>query len=70
MKTEKMRVIEGPLDAGNVFGYLRPGLIPVGRWAVVVDAAYVNGGRGPCVVIDASFPTREAAEAELARLTA
>ena len=42
-----MYVLEGPADCGNIFGYWRHGLIPAGRYAVVVDGDLANGGAVP-----------------------
>jgi hypothetical protein len=43
-------VIAGPADAGNTLGIFRRGLIPAGRFAVVRDGEYANGGHGPIAV--------------------
>lgn len=61
-------VIEGPADMGNWGGYWKPGLLPEGRFAVVHDGEYTNGGHGPISVGGKMFRTREAAEKELRRL--
>lgn len=63
-----LRVLAGPADCGNVFGFYKPGLIPAGKFAVVSDGEYSNGGRGPSVEVATLFATIEAAEAEMRRL--
>jgi hypothetical protein len=55
-------VLEGPADAGNVFGYWKPGLIPAGKFAVVENGELANGGHGPCTVDGKLYGSREAAE--------
>ncbi len=62
------RVIEGPCGLGNSFGYYHDGLLPAGRFAVVSDGEYANGGSGPSTVDGKSYRTREGAERALARL--
>jgi hypothetical protein len=57
-----MYVLEGPADAGNVFGYWKPGLIPAGKFAVVENGELANGGHGPCTVDGKIYGSREAAE--------
>lgn len=57
-------------DMGNTFGVFRRGLLAPGRFAVVADGEYANGGRGPSTVDGVAYRTRERAEAALAKLLA
>ncbi len=61
----RMRILAGPADCGNVFGFHKPGLIPPDHFAVVADGEYANGGRGPSVVTSRLFLSREAAIAAM-----
>jgi hypothetical protein len=56
-----MRAMKGPATVGNVFGYYGVAL-PPGRWALVEDCKYCNGGSGPALWADLTFPTRDEAE--------
>jgi len=57
------RVLEGPADCGNQFGFLKAGLVPAGKFAVVENDEYANGGHGPCSVDGRLYATRAEAEA-------
>lgn len=58
----KAYVLAGPADGGNRHRYLTRGLVPAGKFAVVQDAEYLNGGQGPCNVAGNLFGSREHAE--------
>ena len=58
----KRYILEGPANCGNIFGYCKRGLVPAGRWAVVKDGEYANGGHGPSTVDGRLYDSREAAE--------
>ncbi len=58
-------IIEGPAGAGNVFGFFHAGLVPAGRFAIVRDGEYANGGHGPSTVDGHAWKTREGAERAL-----
>lgn len=53
------RVIAGPAKIGNIFGFYGR-MVPAGRYAVVTDGEYSDGGWGPI----ATLPTLYASEAE------
>jgi hypothetical protein len=61
-----MYVLEGPADCGNVFGLWKPSLVPAGRWTVVEDGEYANGGYGPSTVDGRLYLSRAAADNALA----
>jgi hypothetical protein len=63
----KTYILEGPADAGNLFGFWKPGLIPAGKFAVVEDGEISNGGYGPSIVTQQVFNSREEAEIEIRR---
>jgi hypothetical protein len=63
----KRYILAGPADAGNLFGFWRPGLVPAGRWAIVERGELANGGHGPCTVDGTMYASEEAAEAALAQ---
>jgi len=65
----KPYIIEGPAEVGNTFGYSGYE-IPAGKFAVVTNGEYANGGRGPSVVDGIYYATRAAAEAALAKYEA
>lgn len=44
---DSLYILAGPADCGNVFGYFKAGGIPAGKFAVVYDDEYTNGGCGP-----------------------
>lgn len=60
-----MYVLEGPADCGNVFGFWKPRLVPDGRWTIVEDGEFANGGRGPSTVDGRLYTSRAAAELAL-----
>ena len=64
----KRYILEGPANAGNVFGVWKRGLVPAGRWAVVENDEYANGGRGPCTVDGKLYSSRSEARAALAAI--
>ena len=41
------RIIAGPATIGNLFGFYGHA-VPTGRYAIVDDCEYANGGYGPC----------------------
>ncbi len=45
----KAYVIAGPAQIGNCFGYFGKE-VPTGKFAVVANSEYANGGHGPCQV--------------------
>ena len=58
-------VIAGPAGMGNQFGHFRENLLPEGRFAVVEDGEFANGGFGPSTVDGVAYCSRERAEAAL-----
>jgi len=58
----RLYVLEGPKTIGNVFGYYGT-FLPEGRFAVVYDDQYTNGGCGPTAWDGKAYASREAAEA-------
>lgn len=54
-------VVEGPVRIGNVFGFYGDD-VPPGRYAVVTDGEYANGGHGPSTALSRLFHSLEAAE--------
>ena len=63
-----MYIIEGPTEGGigNAFGFWHIDTnVPEGRFAVVEDGEYANGGRGPSI-LGGLHKTRLAAEKRLA----
>ena len=66
----RAHVIAGPCEIGNIFGYFGHTL-PEGKFAVVIDGAYTNGGYGPSLAYKpGGFGSREAAEKDLAAAVA
>lgn len=63
----KLYVLEGPAGCGNSFGFFHAGLVPAGKFAVVTDGEYANGGHGPSTADGKLYRTREAAEEGLRR---
>lgn len=61
-KEETMYIVEGPCTIGNSFGYVGTD-VPEGRFAVVEDGEFTNGGYGPSSVDGKLYRTRDAAEA-------
>ena len=51
------RVIEGPVTVGNTFGFYGVE-IPKGKFAVVEDGEYANGGYGPSLATKTVFSQR------------
>ncbi len=58
-------IIEGPAGVGNVLGFYHDNLVPAGRFAVVRDGEYANGGAGPCLCTSRTFASRTDAESAL-----
>lgn len=58
-------IIEGPAGVGNRFGYHKPELVPAGKFVVVEDDEYINGGYGPCMMNNELYDSREQAESAL-----
>ena len=58
-------IIAGPCQIGTVFGYSGQDL-PAGKFAVVTDGEYTDGGTGPSSVCGHIHRTREGAERCLA----
>ena len=58
----KAKVLAGPADAGNQFGFWKPGLVPAGKFAVVEHGELSNGGNGPSTVDGKLYSSREEAE--------
>lgn len=56
-----MRVIEGPMMIGNVFGFWGV-MVPAGKFAVVEDGELSNGGHGPRTVDGKVYRYRSKAE--------
>jgi hypothetical protein len=54
-----MYVLKGPSDCGNVFCFQKQNLIPEGKFAVVEDGEYANGGWGPSTVDGILYSTAE-----------
>ena len=67
-EVQELRVLEGPADCGNLFGYWKIGLVQAGQFAVVADGELTNGGFGPSIVCQTAFASREAAEGEMRSL--
>jgi hypothetical protein len=67
--TMKPYILAGPAEVGNAFGYWGYE-VPEGKFAVVTDGEYANGGRGPSVVGNIYYSSRAAAEAALAKYEA
>ncbi len=62
MSSRRFVVIAGPETIGNIFG--RYGLaVPEGKFVVAESDEYSNGGWGPSIVMEATHPTAEEAEA-------
>lgn len=61
-------ILEGPAGCGNVFGIYNPDLLPPGRFAVVRNGEYANGGHGPSTVDGKSYRSREEAEKAMVQL--
>lgn len=65
----KYYVLVGPAEIGNIFqsyGYK----VPTGRWAVVKNGEYSNGGRGPSSVDGVLYTSELDAEKARVDLTA
>lgn len=56
-------IIAGPRGLGNVFRFYSRELLPDGRYAIVRDGEYTNGGQGPSTV-DGKMYRSEAAARE------
>jgi len=59
-------IIEGPDTIGNIFGSYGH-KVPEGKFVVVTNDEYNNGGSGPCQWIQGLFTSREEAEKTLKR---
>ena len=55
------RLLQGPETIGNVFGFYGH-RIPEGKFAVVTDGEYANGGYGPSAVTSRLFDSEQEAE--------
>ena len=62
-----MYVIEGPTEIGNRFGYSGHALA-AGKFAIVEDGEYSDGGYGPSSVDGNRYASRAAAEDALRQL--
>jgi len=54
-------IVQGPCIIGNQFGYYGV-KIPDGRWVIVENDEYANGGYGPCSVDGKLYQSEEAAK--------
>jgi hypothetical protein len=54
-------VVTHPAKVGNFFGSYGH-VVPEGRYVVVKDGEYSNGGHGPSVAVNYMFKTQERAE--------
>jgi hypothetical protein len=54
-------IVEGPIEIGNLFGF-SGNEVPVGKFAVVRDGEYADGGHGPSTVTGRWYATRARAE--------
>lgn len=61
-------ILEGPRGMANVFGFWRSNMLQVGRWAIVEDGEFSNGGHGPISVNGRAYHSRDAAEADLRKM--
>lgn len=59
---KKYYVLVGPAHCGNCFGIYKENLVPEGRFVVVSNAQYANGGYGPSIADGISYKTREKAQ--------
>jgi hypothetical protein len=64
----KFYIIEGPQEMGSQFGYSGE-FLPEGKFAVVFDGGYTDGGYGPISANGIRNASREGAEKRLAELT-
>ena len=62
-------IIKGPTGMGNIFGWFHEGLLPDGKYAIVADGEYANGGAGPSTVDGVAYQTRQEAEEAIAKRT-
>lgn len=60
-----MYVLQGPQTIGNIFGHYGH-LVPEGKFAVVSDGEYSNGGYGPSQAIKGLFASSEEAQQAIA----
>lgn len=58
---ENAVVVAGPCVIGNRFGYFGH-KVPEGKFAIVEDGEYVNGGHGPCSADGKLYASAERAE--------
>jgi hypothetical protein len=64
----EMYILVGPADCGNALGVYKPGLVPAGKFAIVQDGEYANGGYGPVSVDGRLYGSKERALAALEKL--
>lgn len=64
----QLYILSGPAGCGNQFGVYHASLVPEGRWCVVRDGEYANGGSGPSTVDGVAYRSLDSAKAALARL--
>ncbi len=69
-KPMKLYILLGPSKIGTSFGMFQRSPLKEGEYAIVWDAAYSNGGYGPCSADNKIYASREAAEAALAAMRA
>lgn len=62
----KLYVLEGPASCANIFGYFKQDFVPEGRFALVYQGEFANGGHGPITVDGVLYRTRRGAEGVLA----
>jgi hypothetical protein len=60
-------VLEGPAKVGNIFGTYGKE-VPEGKFVIVENGSYSNGGYGPSIVVQKFYETRAEAEAEMLKL--
>ncbi len=60
-------LLRGPAVVGNCFGHFGHRL-PEGRWAIVANGEYGNGGSGP-IVIGPTYSTEEKAKSAMDRIS-
>ena len=56
------RLLAGPETIGNIFGFSGH-TVPEGKFAIVTDGEYANGGYGPSAVVGRLFDSEAEAEA-------
>lgn len=61
-------ILAGPSGCGNTFGSYRKALVPEGKFAVVRDGEYANGGHGPSSEDGRLYSSHKAAAEAVRRL--